>query len=199
MTPKIVDKLAKREEILNAALKVFSQKGFKNTKIIDIAEAANIGKGTVYEYFRNKDEMLAAAFQAMNQEGEEIVVQILASSFSPIEKIRNIIKTLCELYSDDLEFTGIFFDFWIEGMQNEGQPAIDFKPIYAEYREMFQALLNAGVEAGEINPDISEHTASLIIGIMEGLFLQWLVDPGVFNLPEIIDGILDTLFKGIQK
>ncbi|RMF59539.1 MAG: TetR/AcrR family transcriptional regulator, partial [Calditrichaeota bacterium] len=49
MSPKVVDKTAKRQEILDAALRVFARKGFKNTKMIDIAEEARIGKGTIYE------------------------------------------------------------------------------------------------------------------------------------------------------
>ena len=48
----------KREEIANTAFLLFMQKGYTNTKIVDIAGAMNIGKGTVYEYFKSKEDIL---------------------------------------------------------------------------------------------------------------------------------------------
>ena len=53
--PKIVDKKKKREKILETAITVFAKRGIANTKITDIAEAAQVGKGTIYEYFHSKD------------------------------------------------------------------------------------------------------------------------------------------------
>ncbi len=55
--PKIVDKEAKRKDILNAAIHVFVEQGAAKTKIADIAKRANIGKGTIYEYFSSKEDI----------------------------------------------------------------------------------------------------------------------------------------------
>ena len=55
--PKIVDKEAKKLDIVHAALKEFARRGVANTKMADIATAAGIGKGTIYEYFKDKNEM----------------------------------------------------------------------------------------------------------------------------------------------
>ncbi len=57
MSPIRVDKEEKRKEILKAALVVFSQKGFHKTSMNDIAQKAEIGKGTLYDYFKSKDEL----------------------------------------------------------------------------------------------------------------------------------------------
>ena len=59
---RIVNKKEKREKILEAAISVFAKKGTAKTKTADIAEAAQIGKGTIYEYFQSKDEIIMAAF-----------------------------------------------------------------------------------------------------------------------------------------
>ncbi len=64
MAARIVDKILKKQDILSAALKVFGRQGFANTKMIDIALEAGIGKGTIYEYFRSKDEIKTASFEA---------------------------------------------------------------------------------------------------------------------------------------
>ena len=58
MTPRIVDREAKRKQILGAAMTVFARKGINDFRMIEIAEAANMGKGTLYEYFPSKDELI---------------------------------------------------------------------------------------------------------------------------------------------
>lgn len=199
MCPRKIDKAVKRREILQAALRVFAEKGFKNTKMADIAQTASIGKGTIYEYFRHKDEMLVAAFESVRQSGEHLTVQILERDISPLDKLREIFRGLVRLYGDDLGQARVFFDFWVEGMQNQERPEIDFKPIYDEYRAIVNDLLHQAIRAGELRADISEHTASIFIGVLEGLFLQCLVDPGVFVLEDTVDGVLDTLLRGILK
>ena len=72
MSPKIVDKELKKMEILHAAIKVFASKGIPNTKMIDIAREAGIGKGTIYEYFRSKKEIIQETFQAFLQELDQV-------------------------------------------------------------------------------------------------------------------------------
>ena len=62
MSPKVVDRQKKREKILRAALKVFSDRGMTEFKMIDIATAAGIGKGTIYEYFSSKEDIIAGCF-----------------------------------------------------------------------------------------------------------------------------------------
>ena len=68
MSPKFVDREAKTREIAGAALKLFAQKGFAATGVDQIAAAAKIGKGTIYEYFDTKaDIFVAAVLEWMNQ------------------------------------------------------------------------------------------------------------------------------------
>ena len=86
--PIIVDKKEKRAKILNAAIRVFSKKGRTVTKISDIAEEAGIGKGTIYEYFRSKDEVFSATFNYFMDKQEEVITQRLSSINDPLEKLR---------------------------------------------------------------------------------------------------------------
>jgi AcrR family transcriptional regulator len=62
MAPIVVDKAKKKTDILNAAIEVFATKGVANAKMNDIAIAANIGKGTIYEYFSSKEDIFSTAF-----------------------------------------------------------------------------------------------------------------------------------------
>ena len=75
--PKIVDKAAKKNEILLAAMRLFAEKGVVNSKMADIAIAAGIGKGTIYEYFRSKEEIFGEAFSTIHRQAG-----VLAGNYS---------------------------------------------------------------------------------------------------------------------
>ena len=81
--PRIIDKKEKKAKILEASIRVFAKKGLSNTKMADIAEAADVGKGTIYEYFRSKDEILEASFQYFVEGVEKILSGKLAGIADP--------------------------------------------------------------------------------------------------------------------
>lgn len=73
MAPRRVDKAARREEILAAAVRVFARKGFAASRIDDVAAEAGIGKGSVYLYFDSREALLDAAFENMTAAAEDIL------------------------------------------------------------------------------------------------------------------------------
>ena len=74
MSPKIVDKEKRKKEIIDATLKLFSQKGYEATSMSQIAELAGIGKGTIYEYFESKEELILNAVKSWVEIMESEVV-----------------------------------------------------------------------------------------------------------------------------
>ena len=87
MSPRIVDKEQKKRKIIAAALKVFASKGYKATRTSDIAEAAGIGKGTIYEYFRSKEELIEAIFESLFLDYELRLEELTESYLAPVEAI----------------------------------------------------------------------------------------------------------------
>ena len=195
--PKIVDKAAKREEILQAALKVFARQGYNYTKMIDIAREADIGKGTIYEYFRSKEEILLAAYDNYMQVSNEGIARILASPITPLEKIREIILQTIRIYASDPEIMRVFFDFWIESTHNENITEMDFRKLYADYRVLARNLLEEAKQAGQVRKDIGENVPSILVAVVEGTFLQWIIDPEAFDILKMAEDIVDTLFRGL--
>ncbi len=195
--PKIVDKAAKREVILQAALKVFARQGYNYTKMIDIAREANIGKGTIYEYFRSKEEILLAAYDNYMQISKERIATILARPITPLEKIREIILQTIRIYASDPEIMRVFFDFWIESTHNENITEMDFRKLYADYRALGRNLLEEAKQAGQVRKDISENVPSILVAVVEGTFLQWIIDPEAFDILKMAEDIVDTLFRGL--
>ena len=102
MSPKFVDKELKIREIAMAAIALFSKKGFAATSVEEIAEAAGMGKGTIYEYFKTKEGVFVAAIEEWIGEAETQILEILHGIDDPVERLhafvnRNIILYLATL------------------------------------------------------------------------------------------------------
>lgn len=203
MSPKVVDKEEKKAQILHAAIKVFAQNGVVKTKMADIARVSGIGKGTIYEYFRSKEDIFAEAYGLVFQGVEEKIATVLQDDIEPEEKLRLLMtETLEGFFADGGEFAGIMMAFWSEGVRNKDErisEIINLEEIYAEYRQMIAAILEEGMEKGRFRKVDSFLTASVLIGAMDGILLQCIMDPGIFVPGKAVDVLLDSYLNGIKK
>ena len=203
MSPKIIDKEAKKAEILQAAMQVFSRKGVAKTRMADIAVAAGIGKGTIYEYFRSKEEIFAAAFQQVNQRAANLIGQSLQTTDDPVEQLRLLIDVSRQTFIEEsADFAGIMMDFWAEGIRNKDEKilgTINLEQIYTEYRSLISGILNDGIQKGVFRPVDTASLAAIIIAALDGVMLQWIMTPELIDMKKITDVLIDGLMNGIRK
>jgi TetR/AcrR family fatty acid metabolism transcriptional regulator len=201
--PKLIDKDQKQLQIMYAALQVFAQKGIGNTRMIEIAEKAGIGKGTIYEYFRSKDEIFLAAFRYHLTEYNKNLEVLLNDKDDPRDKLRILIKhTLPDFINHSGEFAGIMMDIWAEGIRNKNEKileAINLKQIYAQYRTQIISILKQGIEQHMFKPIDTQALAALIIGALDGVMLQWIVDRNKINIHTVSEVLLETVLSFLQK
>ena len=199
---RIVDKQAKKLEILRAAIGAFAKIGVANTKMVDIAVAAKIGKGTIYEYFRNKEDIFAEAYSLVYGETEAKVRAVLEGNLDPESKLRRLMTTTVDgLLGEGGEFAKIIMDFWSEGIRNKSARVteiIDLKQVYTDYRLMISGILEEGVRNGVFRVENSSLTASVLIGAMDGIVLQWILDPKVLDPREAVGVLLESYLSGIR-
>lgn len=201
MSPMLIDKEVKKQEILLAAMKVFARKGVANTKMADVAEEAGIGKGTIYEYFKNKDDIFAEAFHHFMEQMDTVMAKRLFKIYDPIEKIAALIAGWIEIIQNNSsDFIEILMDFWAEGVRYKHQATVfDMKKLYDEYRKMVAEILEEGIAKGKIRPVNTTLTASILIAAMDGLALQWVLDHNVFQFNEVADALTKSFIEGLKK
>ncbi len=201
--PKIIDKEIKKIEILHAAMKVFALKGILNTKMIDIAEEAQVGKGTIYEYFRSKDEIFLTAFHYIFSETEQQLSDVLSTTSDPVRKLELVLEiTFDSFMGHSGEFAAILMDFWAEGVRNKDSNilnAIDLKRIYAEYRRLISSILQEGIDKGIFRKMDIDLVASAFLGILDGLALQWIMDSKAVSLEKVTSVVLGCIINGIKS
>ena len=200
--PKIVDKKAKKLEILHVAMQVFARKGVVKTKMIDIATTAGIGKGTIYEYFSSKEDIFKTAFVFFFQSMDQTIQEALARTNDPLEQLHVLVeKMLASMMHGGENFAEIMMDFWAEGVRNKDSEVlntIDLKGVYARYRKMIKGILDNGIRQGIFRKMDSKTVASVFIGTLDGIMLQWILDHKAINIRKGYQALLETMIDGIR-
>ena len=198
--PKIIDKKEKRAKILEASIHIFAKKGLSNTKMADIAEAANIGKGTVYEYFRSKGDILEASFRHFLEGVEKVFSGKLAGVADPLEKLTAYILAWADvLESEYMEYVEIILDFWAEGIRTKGKFAmVDLPEYYGDSRKLVQSILDECIKEKKIRPVDTLIVASIILGCLDGLIIQWVIDRNIFDMKKSVCTLAEVIIEGLK-
>jgi AcrR family transcriptional regulator len=203
MSPKVVDKEEKKREIVMAAMQVFSEKGVVNTKMIDIAQAAGIGKGTIYEYFKNKDDIFINLYQIHFSEITNEIASVLDKFDDPLTKMKQFISlTITSIIDEHSNFAEIMLDVWAEGIRTHNEninKVINLDEIYDQYRVLIIKILQEGIDKKIFKPMNTTSVASLVIGALDGIMLQWMMQRDLFDVTSLIESTINIFLNGIMK
>ena len=199
--PKIIDKAAKKQDIIVAAMKVFAQKGFANTKMADVAEAANIGKGTIYEYFESKEVIFEFVFNHFMESMETSVAKAIFKITDPVEKIKVIFQSWADMIATHTtDIVEIMLDFWAEAVRKKDEKKLDIvklEKIYEDFRKIIKSILDEGIRLGKFKAVDTFYTASLMLGAMDGMMIQWIMNKNIFDVKKATEHSMKVFLEGI--
>lgn len=197
MGPRVVDKDERRKEILAAATRVFADRGYAATKVEDVALEAGVAKGTIYLYFGSRDEMLRAAFEAF-EDGLLAEVRAIAGAREPaLVRLRSLVHAVLASVEAQPELSRVVLDFWAAAVFEGTDKGIDFGQVYAAYRGLVGGLLEEAKREGTVRRDLPENAAAVVVGTVEGVVLQWIIDPEALPLRRMTGPTVDLLFGGL--
>ncbi|HRK04402.1 MAG TPA: TetR/AcrR family transcriptional regulator [Chlorobiota bacterium] len=181
--PPIVDKSAKRADIIEHAAAVFSKTGYHATKMQDIATAAGIGKGTIYEYFRTKEELFLAVYDAWMTEYENVIRTRTAAAEDALSKVDAIRDSAVEFYTSRAEQAPLLLEFWAHALRTDNPAFLERVRRTRSFLKNLGASLTAElVNSGWFTEVDSISFSELETGISDGIFLSWVLDGRSFPL-----------------
>jgi TetR/AcrR family fatty acid metabolism transcriptional regulator len=163
----------KRGRILAAAVRIFSRKGFFNSKVSEIARASGVADGTIYLYFRNKDDILISIFEEKMGEVVADVRRRIAGGGNSIEKLRIFIENHMDLLERE---SGLVEVIQVE-LRQSSKFLKDYTPVkFFEYLDVIRDILEEGKREGVIRPDLNVSVARrAIFGALDELCLTWIL------------------------
>ncbi|MBP6002287.1 MAG: TetR/AcrR family transcriptional regulator [Pyrinomonadaceae bacterium] len=185
----------KREAILRAAIKVFAGKGYFSSKVADIAGEAGIADGTVYLYFKSKDEILHSIFDRAMAEFIEDGRRELADITSPVERIRRVAQLHLERLGSDRDMA-IVFQVELRGSTKfmEEFSAAGFAQYLDIIRETIEGGQHAGIFRDDINPIVC---AKILYGALDEMVTNWVLSKRTYPLAPMADEVLKIFFGGV--
>ena len=151
LTSTLTNKDDKRALIVDAAARVFAQKGFFGTVVADIALEAKIGKGTIYGYFKSKEDIFFAVFERLVEEsGAKAKIGLSALSGPASERLKTLGESIMKSWIDMMDFFSLMMEFWSASASLQMRKRFKgaFRDGYADFRGLVSCLIREGIERG---------------------------------------------------
>jgi len=192
--------LAHRREILSAAEKVFAAKGFSPTTMSEIAEAAEFGTGTLYKYFKSKEDLYFTLINEKTEEINRLVKAELSQKTSAIGRIQKVLRLQFEFIERNRDFFRIYisernrFEWSVKDDMGKG---IHDKMV--AYIKILAQVMKQGVREGEFKPIDPMDLAHALVGMVNSFVFEWLISPQPYPLISKMEMVLEIYLKGAQR
>ena len=181
----------RREQIINAALQCFSEKGYYEASMDDIVREANLSKGSLYWHFKNKRELFLSIVDFWMNEFAEGLESTLENAGTPSQKLYALVLAVKESTAIRPELLRAQMEFYSMAVRDEELQS-RLKEGYEINWQFLQMILHEGIASGEFRPVPVEQVARLTMAYMDGALLHREIN-GSASVAEIMDEIYETL------
>ncbi len=199
---KIVDKKKKRSEIAKAAVVIFARKGFENTTVQEIADRAKIAKGTVYLYFKTKEDILNEASEEILRELEDNLLQSLSCLTDPVEKLSALITEAMTITPEFEQIFMVYMEIRFFHLRNEGYGNFikNFEKSLIKVREISVEIIRQGKTQGVFRNDADAQALAIcLFGTFDGVIMQYLHNKTGFNIQHVRNEFLKNFLNGLMN
>jgi TetR/AcrR family fatty acid metabolism transcriptional regulator len=188
----------KRERILDAAERVFAQHGFFAARVSEIAKEAGVADGTIYLYFKSKDDLLISLFESRMERFNEMLGRAIQPAARPIDRLLALIRTYLTLVREQPRVAEVLT---IELRQSAKFMKEASNPKFGDLLRMLAGIVAEGQAAGELGDSIPAPIAArMIFGILDELALAWLLQKGEkFDIVRAADWVGAMVTQGLAR
>ena len=197
MSSSIANRSDKRELITEAAIAVFAAKGYRSARVSDVAKEAGVADGTIYLYFRNKEDLLLSIFEEKMDMLLEILESKLAGVTCPLDKIR----IYAHQHIEQLQTHPLIAQVFQVELRQSHKFLTDYRPQkLGDYLNVFGDAVKEAKKQGLIRDDIDPYVAKwAFFGSLDELCIRWVLSRNRerFDLDKAATQVVDTFFCGV--
>ena len=197
MSPRPDVSEARKDQILDAATDVFAEKGFNDTRMDDIVQKSGLSKGTLYWYFKSKDEIILNIFERIFSREFKELENMVGSNESATKRLIDFADRASEDVKKMLRLMPLAYEFMGWAFRKKFvQDA--FKIYINKYMAILVPIIQQGIDSGEFR-NIDPHGAAITIGaIFEGTILLWVYDNSLVDTEKHIQDGISLLLNGMK-
>jgi TetR/AcrR family transcriptional regulator, fatty acid metabolism regulator protein len=186
----------KYQRILDAAVSIFAEKGFHAARVSDVADRASVADGTIYLYFRNKEELLMTAINTAFHAFMSRARSELALLDSPKAKLRCLARLHLEALGSNRDLAVVF--------QMELRQSARFLTPFShqqmvEYLGLVRETIREGQSQGVFRPELRDKiAANCFFGALDEMVTSWVLDETHYPLSEVADSVADVILLGLE-
>jgi TetR/AcrR family fatty acid metabolism transcriptional regulator len=189
------DKNDKYRRILEAAVKVFARYGFYQSTVSQIAKEAGVADGTIYLYFKNKDDILVQFFSHRTKQVFEQFQAEVDRADTGLDKLRNLVRRHLAEFQQDRDGAVVY---QVETHQNSRLAEAQIKEMSKMYLDLISEIVEQGQEEGSIRKDLYLGLVKrFIIGAVDEVINTWIHSDGKYDLVSMADPLVELFIKGI--
>jgi TetR/AcrR family fatty acid metabolism transcriptional regulator len=192
-----IEKNNKYHQILEAAVKIFARQGFHQSTIAQIAKEAGVADGTIYLYFKNKDDILVQFFSHRAKQVFESFREEVDRGQTSLDKLRNLISRHLTEFQRDRNGAVVY---QVETHQSSRLAEEQIKEMSQMYRDLISEIVEQGQQEGEIRKDLYVGLVKrFIIGAVDEVINTWLHSNGEYDLVSMTEPLVELFIKGIGQ
>ena len=187
----------KPQQIIDAAIRVFARNGFYNSRVSDIAREAGIASGTIYLYFKTKDEILVTLFREKMAGFVASLRAEIAREADPEAKIRRLVRLHFEVLEASPDMAEV-----VQVELRQGQKFFRGASAHeiSAYFELIGSILHDGVAAGVFRRDLPVKVATkMLFGAMDQVTTSWVLGKRGYRLADAAEPVANIFLKGVTR
>jgi TetR/AcrR family transcriptional regulator, fatty acid metabolism regulator protein len=185
----------KPQQIIEAAVRVFARKGYYNSRVTDIAKEAGIAAGTIYLYFRTKDDILVTLFREKMAQFVGSLRKAIAEEPDAVAKLSRLIRLHFEMLEEDPQLAEV-----VQVELRQGQKFFRGASTHeiGSYFALITSVLEEGVAEGRFRAGLPVKVATkALFGAMDQMATSWVLGKRGYRLADTADAVADIFLRGL--
>lgn len=192
---EVKEKNSKYHRILEAAVKVFALHGFRQSTVAQIAKEAGVADGTIYLYFKNKDDILVHFFSFKAKQVFDCFRAEVGRGTNSSEKLRNLVRVHLGEFQRDPDMAVVY---QVETHQSSRLAEEQIREMAKMYQDIIAEIVEQGQQEGAIRKDLYVGLVKrFILGAVEETIGTWLHSGRSYDLVSMADPLVDLFMRGI--
>ena len=181
--------------ILEAAIRVFARQGFYQSTVAQIAREAGVADGTIYLYFKNKDDILVQFFNYRTKQVFDRFRAAVNQSDNSQDKLRSLVRRHLTEFQQDRDMAVVY---QVETHQNSRLAEAQIREMSQMYQDIVSEIVETGQQEGSIRMDLYVGLVKrFILGAVDEVINTWLHSDKNYDLVSMADPLVDLFVRGI--